>query len=79
MIAWFLTSRVGRWLAAGLTIAGTVSLLLIKVFSVGKKSAASAQRDAELRAVREAREVEDAVNSMTSDARRDELAKWSRK
>ena len=49
-----------------------------KSMSDGKKAAESAQNRAELRAIREAREVEETVNAMTSDAKRDELAEWIR-
>ncbi len=73
-----LLSPVGRWLAGAAAIAVLVGGVLFRAFAAGKASTATAQRDAELKASRDAREIEVDTAAMTPAAQRAELQKWAR-
>ena len=78
MIAWFLTSRVGRAVAA-------ICAALVAILTFGAVQRRKGRKDAETDALRrrvaasdEARKVQDDVAKISDDAVRDELRSWMR-
>lgn len=71
-------TRVKIWLAA----AGAFLTLLIGAWFAGKREGTQTAEARQVRrrveAMKEAKDVEDEVNSLGSDERRDALARWMR-
>ena len=71
-------SRIKLWLAA----AGAAVLAFMGVYLVGRRDGAQAADSKQTRrrveAMREAQEVEDEINDMGADERRDALSRWMR-
>lgn len=71
-------SRIKLWLAA----AGAAVLAFMGVYLVGRRDGGQAAETKQTRrrveAMREAQEVEDEINDMGADERRDALSRWMR-
>ena len=71
-------SRIKLWLAA----AGAAVLAFMGVYLLGRRDGGQAAETKQTRrrveAMREAQEVEDEVNDMGADERRDALSRWMR-
>lgn len=69
MITWFLTSKIGQWIVAGLGIAATVLFAAWRLFSAGKEAARVDGLESQVQNVDAAnqakREVTDAAASGT--------------
>lgn len=82
LVAWFVTSPVGRAIAAGLAIAATILVAVLKVFNAGKASERQRQELEGLReandALTEQKEIRDESRSMPDDDLDRDNSRWLR-
>jgi len=76
IIAWLMGSKIGRYVASGLLVAGIVGLALWRVFSAGKNAEAAKQLQQSLSNLRTRVKTDDDVSRMSADDRRRELSGW---
>lgn len=80
--AWFVTSPVGRAIAAGLAVAMTVLVAVLKVFNAGKAAERQRQEVEGLRelntALGEQKEIRDESRSMSDDDLDRDNSRWLR-
>jgi hypothetical protein len=78
VIAWFLTTRVGRYLAIGLAVASALGLAALKLISAGRSQERARQQADNLNAIRNRRSSDEKVDGLGPDAVGRELGKWVR-
>lgn len=78
MIAWFLTTRIGRYLAIGAAFAATIGLALLKAISTGRQQERARQQASTLEAMKARRTSDEKVDGLGPDAVRDGISKWMR-
>lgn len=78
IFGWFISTRVGRWLAAGGAAALAVGLLLLRAFAAGKKVERQAADKASLTNLQARNETDESISIMSPDTRRNQLSGWVR-
>ena len=76
--AWFLGTRVGRYVAGGLVIAVIGGLALLRAFSAGRAGQQADQTADRLKAISKKRASDEEVDRMDAGARQRELDRWMR-
>ena len=78
-IAWLIGSKLGRYLAMGLTALAAISIILLKVFMAGRNKEKLDQVQGQLKNLQEGIKVNEEINAMPHDARVNELRDfWSK-
>lgn len=67
VVAWFLTSKVGRTIALVAAGAAALAIALLKAFNNGKQAERAEQDKATLRTIRQRDEIENEVNNLGHD------------
>lgn len=78
MWAWFLTTRPGRYVVAGLAIAAAIALAALKLISTGRQQERARQQADTLEAIKARRSSDEKVDGLGPDRVRGELGKWVR-
>ncbi len=76
--AWFLGTRVGRYVAGALAIAVIVGAALLQVLAMGRAQQRATDTAGRLKAISSKRRSDDEVDRMDASARRRELDDWMR-
>lgn len=78
LIAWFLDSKLGRWIIAAVAVAGAVGIALLEAFSKGKAAERRRQVEGNLNAVKDRNRIGEDVARLPDSVVDDELRKWSK-
>jgi hypothetical protein len=78
MIAWFLGSRVGRYIVAGLAVAAAVAVAALKLISAGREQERAARTIGKLTAISRKKTSDEKVDAMGAGDRKRELDGWLR-
>lgn len=78
IVTWFLTSKVGRMLAAGFAIAVAIGIAVLKVFNAGKGAERARQDRQSLENLRSRARTDDEVHGRSDDALERDLSHWVR-
>lgn len=78
MWAWFITTRPGRYVVAGLAIAAALGLAALKLISTGRQQERARQATDTIEAMKARRTSDEKVDGLGPDAMRSELGKWVR-
>lgn len=79
-VAWaFLSTKIGRYVAAAVAILAAVGAVLAKVYGAGKQAQRSADQKDQINAVEQAHEIHGDVSRLPPDAVDRELRQWSRR
>ncbi len=76
MMAWILSTRIGRGIAAALAIIAFALAFYWRAFTAGKRTERAAQDQQSLRNMKTRQETHDAIATRPSDQRRDDLRRW---
>ena len=76
VIAWFLTTRIGRAVATGLAVAGAIGVVVLRAFMAGKKAEREKQDRAALENLRNRAKKDDEVKKLDPDSRLERLNRW---
>lgn len=76
--AWFLGTRVGRYVSVGLAIAAIVGFAILRVLAMGRAQQRASDTADRLKAISSKRGSDDEVDRMDAGARRRELDDWMR-
>jgi len=78
MWTWFLTTRVGRYLAAGAAGLLMLVVLVLRLLALGRQQERARQRADKLKAILKRKISDEKVDSLGADDVRSELSKWMR-
>jgi hypothetical protein len=78
VVTWFLTSKVGRTIAAGAGIALAVGIAVLKVFSAGKAAERARQDQQSLENLRSRAKTDDEVRNLDVVDFNKRLDRWVR-
>ncbi len=78
MIAWFLGTRLGRYVSVGLAIAAAAALAALKLISTGRQQERARQATDTIEAMKARRTSDEKVDGLGPDAVRGELDRWMR-
>jgi uncharacterized membrane protein YraQ (UPF0718 family) len=76
--AWFVTSKVGRAIAAGAAIALAIGIAVLKVFSAGKDAERARQDRQSLENLRSRAKTDDEVHRLSDSDLNKRLDRWVR-
>jgi hypothetical protein len=78
MWAWLLTTKLGRYVVAGLAIAAALGLAALKLISTGRQQERARQQSDTLEAIKARRSSDEKVDGLGPDDVRDGISKWMR-
>lgn len=78
MIAWLAGTRVGRWAASVAAALAVITTILMRTHAAGRRAEQTARTEDALEAYRNRIQIDDDVDTLGRDRRRDELAGWVR-
>jgi len=76
VLAWFLGTKVGRWVAGGFATLLIIGAICLRIFFAGKEAQKNKQNVESLDALRERNETEDEIAVLPAADRRRRLSEW---
>lgn len=76
-LAWLTGSTWGRYAALGLLAAAAIGMLLWRVYGAGKSAVRTEALEKTINALQTRIATEDALRTLSPDARRERLQQWS--
>lgn len=78
IIAWFATSKAGRFIAAAFALLFAIGIAVLKVFNAGKASERQRQDQQSLENLRSRARTDDEISTLTPDELGSRLDRWVR-
>lgn len=78
MWAWFITTKLGRYVVAGVAIAAAIAFAVLKLISAGRQQERARQQSETLEAIKARRTNDEKVDGLRPDAVRSQLDDWMR-
>ena len=78
MIAWFLSTKIGRGIAFGVVFVALLAVAYWRIFTAGRKSERAAQDRKSIQNYETREEVHNDIAAKPADDRRRDLGRWVR-